>query len=388
MTKHLIGIILIFLMQTNDAYAKARGTIKVDGIFSKTLNEQRDLLIKLPNSYFLNTKLNYPVLYLTDGLRNFNHVSGTLDLLNQDFDAEEMIIVAIKNTHRTRDFTPTYDESYNEWGISGGADKFLDFIQSELKPYVNKKYRTNHFDVLSGHSLGGLLSIYALQTRPDLFQAFFAFSPSLWWHEQMIFDSTTNFFTQQKELNKYLYLNLANEKGHMLSSFKKYQDLLVDNSLKGFSYHAELIEHETHNTSAMVGHNTALIKLFTMLQCSSEDIYKGLTAIKKCFKDLSRKYGAEISPSYNVVRHATWSAQKNKPQHEAIKAAQLAIKEFPHISDAYFRHAYALKAAGKVSEALELVNKALEQSTVENVENNKFKTFKVNLLSELAKSAN
>ena len=48
------------------------------------------------------------------------------------------IIVAIKNTHRARDLTPTYDENYNKWGMSGGANNFLDFIEKELIPYVNK----------------------------------------------------------------------------------------------------------------------------------------------------------------------------------------------------------------------------------------------------------
>ena len=93
--------------------------------------------------YQQNQKLDYPVLYLLDGQRNFGHTIGTLDLLNQSNMAQEMIVVAIMNTHRTRDFTPTYDESYNQWGFSGGADKFLNFIEQELMPYIDKHYRTN-----------------------------------------------------------------------------------------------------------------------------------------------------------------------------------------------------------------------------------------------------
>ena len=162
MFRHVITIFIITLLANiSTAYANVRGSSIADSLPSKILAEQRELLVHLPNNYQQNTELNYPVLYLLDGQRNFSHAAGTLDLLNQSYMAQEMIIIAIKNTHRTRDLTPTYDESYNEWGISGGADNFLDFIEQELIPYVNKNYRTNNYKILSGHSFGGLLVVYA-----------------------------------------------------------------------------------------------------------------------------------------------------------------------------------------------------------------------------------
>ena len=196
MFKHLITVFIIILLANfSTAYAKVRGSSITDTLPSKILAEQRDLL---------------------DGQRNLNHAAGTLDLLNQDGKAQEIIFIAIKNTHRTRDLTPTYDQSYNEWGISGGADNFFDFIEQELIPYVNKNYRTNSFKILSGHSFGRLLAIYALQSRPQLFQANFAFSPSLWWHDQVILKDAENFLVGTTLLNNYLYVNLGNETGDML----------------------------------------------------------------------------------------------------------------------------------------------------------------------------
>ena len=230
MTKNLIIVITLTLLALwHSAQAKVRGSSTLDGLYSTILDEQRNLIVQLPNSYELNKSRNYPVLYLLDGQRNFQHVVGTLDLLNQSHMADEMIIVAIKNTYRTRDFTPTYDESYNRWGVSGGADKFLDFIEQELIPYVNKKYRTNGFDIISGHSLSGLLAIYSLQTRPSLFKAHFAFSPSLWWHEKTVIKSAKTFYAGKQPLNNYLYTNMGNEGGHMLTSFQQYKELLKGN---------------------------------------------------------------------------------------------------------------------------------------------------------------
>ena len=84
MFKHVkIFFIITALANISISYANVRGESKVDSLASKILAEQRDLIVHLPNNYQQNTALHYPVLYLLDGQRNFSHVAGTLDLLNQ-----------------------------------------------------------------------------------------------------------------------------------------------------------------------------------------------------------------------------------------------------------------------------------------------------------------
>ena len=391
MFKHITTIFIITLfisinINSSTAYAKIRGESKVDRLHSKILAEQRELLVHLPNNYRKNTMLNYPVLYLIDGQRNFNHAVGTLDLLNQSYMAQEMIIVAIKNTHRTRDLTPTYDESYNEWGISGGADNFLDFIEQELIPYVNKNYRANNFKILSGHSLGGLLAVYTLQSRPQLFQAHFAFSPSLWWHDQVIFKGAERFLTTTTELNSYLYLNLGSESGDMLSAFERYTKLLEKHTLMGFNYNLDLDERENHNTTALVGQTQAYKYLSATLECPQEVISQGLPAIKQFFKVQSEKYGYQIKPSYHTVRHAGYTALNKKDIANAIKIFEFNVKHYPYIADGYDRLAYGLAANGQLNKALKMINIALKKSVNENVENNSYKTHKAHLLTLMKES--
>ena len=382
MFKPVITIfILILLVNISSAYSKVRGSSITDSLPSKILAEQRELIVHLPNNYQQNTALNYPVLYLLDGQRNFHHAAGTLDLLNQSEMAQEMIIIAIKNIHRTRDMTPTYDESYNEWGISGGADNFLDFIEKELIPYVNKNYRTNNFKILSGHSLGGLLSVYALQSRPQLFQAHFAFSPSLWWHNEVIFNDAEHFFANTTALNNYLYVNMGNEGGNMLSTFQRYTKLLKTNTAKGFSYNSDLDEQENHNTTALVGQSLAYRYLQATLQCPEHVISQGLPAIEQFFKIQSEKYGYQIKPIYRAIRHAGYMALNNKDFVNAIKIFEVNVKNYPYKSDGYSRLAYALEAAGQLNKALKMTTVAIEKSLNENVENNSFKTHQANLIT-------
>jgi len=380
-----VAIIIIFL-NPDAAYAKVRGNSIVDGLHSKILTEQRELIVHLPNNYHQNTDLKYPVLYLLDGQRNFSHAVGSLDLLNQSYMAEEMIIIAIKNTHRTRDFTPTYDESYNRWGVSGEADNFLDFIEKELIPYVNKNYRTNNFKVLSGHSLGGLLAIYALQSRPQLFQAHFAFSPSLWWHDQMIFKGVEDFLASIGQNNNVLYLNLGNEGGDMRSSFDRYINLLKVKNPKGLIYTSEIDEQENHGTSAMIGQTKAYRFLYSVNQCPDDVIAQGLPAIKQFYKNLSKKNGYQIQPSYSTIKHAAYNALNKKEYTKAIELFELNLKNHPYLPDGYDRLAYALEADDQLKKALEMVNKAIEMSLVQNAENNSYKHHKAHLLTLINES--
>jgi predicted alpha/beta superfamily hydrolase len=381
MLKHAMIIFIIILLVTpNSAYAKIRGESKVVSLKSKILDEKRELLVHLPNNYQQNTGVNYPVLYLLDGQRNLNHAAGTLDLLNQSNMAQEMIIVAIANTHRTRDLTPTYDESYNEWGLSGGADSFLDFIEQELIPFVNKNYRTNNFKILSGHSLGGLLSIYALQSRPHLFQAHFAFSPSLWWHDQVIFKDAENFLANTPKLNKYLYVNMGNEGGNMLSTFARYTKLLKAHTPEGFSYNSDLDTAENHNTTALVGQSLAYRYLYDTLQSPNEVIAKGLPAIEQFFKIQSEKYGYQIKPSYRAINSAGYNALKKKDFATAIKIFEANVQTYPYRADAYDSLADGFEANGELNKALEMRDFTIQKSISENVENNAYKTRHANLL--------
>lgn len=384
MLKHAITtLIVLFLAIPNSAVSKVRGDSIEDALHSKALDEKRELLIHLPNNYQLNSNTRYPVMYLLDGQRNFAHAVGSLDLLNQSNMVQEMIVVAIANTHRSRDFTPTYDENYNEWGKSGGADKFLDFIEKELIPYVNKNYRANNFKIVSGHSLGGLLSIYALQSRPHLFQAHFAFSPSLWWDSQVIFKEAEDFWSKTPQLNNYLYVNMGSEGGNMLSSFERYSQLLEAHTPKGFTYNADLDTSESHNTTALVGQTLAYRYLYKSLQAPKDVIAQGVAAIEQFFKTQSQIYGYEIKPTYRAINFAGYNALEKKDFATAIKIFESNVKNYPNKADAYDSLADGQEADGQLNKALESRNLAIEKSATENVENNAYKTRRDNLIKTI-----
>src|ERR1051325_1125715 len=162
-------------------------------VHSKILSEDRPYWVYLPRSYFSKTVApkSYPVMYLLDGDAHFHSASGVVQFMssgiNGNVQIPELIVVAIPNTHRTRDLTPTHSllgtdgKEEQSFSSSGGGDAFLKFLEGELIPLIEGKYRTAPYRLLVGHSFGGTLAIHALESKPNTFQAIIAIDPSLWW---------------------------------------------------------------------------------------------------------------------------------------------------------------------------------------------------------------
>ncbi len=131
-------------------------------IHSVVLNEDRTLLIRLPEDYEKSGK-QYPVLYKLDGYRNvFLQTSSVLDyIVDLTSKAPDHIVVAIENTDRARDMSPEQS-----------ANKFIQFLKTELIPFVDKNYRTNGFKIVAGQSLSSIFAFYSFLKEPDLFDAY------------------------------------------------------------------------------------------------------------------------------------------------------------------------------------------------------------------------
>ncbi len=157
----------------------------IDEIESKELAEKRILNIYVPEGYGLDT-LGYDVVYLLDGSKDedFIHVAGlyqfnTFPWINR---VPASIVVGIANVDRRRDFTypTTIQKDKERFKTAGNSDKFIAFIEKELQPYIEKKFKVNNRTII-GQSLGGLLATEILLKKPTLFNQYIIISPSIWW---------------------------------------------------------------------------------------------------------------------------------------------------------------------------------------------------------------
>jgi uncharacterized protein len=157
----------------------------IDKIQSSELAESRTLNIYLPEGYNKDSATLYPVVYLLDGSANedYPHIAGLVQFLNMSDLMPKTIVVGIANVDRKRDFTfPTsIAEDTKNYPTTGKSEKFIAFIENELQPYIQKKYKVNATKTIIGQSLGGLLATEILAKKRHLFDTFIIVSPSLWW---------------------------------------------------------------------------------------------------------------------------------------------------------------------------------------------------------------
>jgi predicted alpha/beta superfamily hydrolase len=185
--------VLLLLFLTFDLVFSQPGKNYVVGqsheIYSEILNENRTVIIGLPQNYNPMDK-TYSVVVLLDGDYHFISTYGNLEYLSKRFLIPEMILVAVPSTNRVRDLTPTktkinfdgdVDVSLDE---SGGASNFLTFLEDELLRWVKQNFSVNDLDVIIGHSWGGLVVTKAFLNEKTAFDKFLAIDPSYWWDNQ------------------------------------------------------------------------------------------------------------------------------------------------------------------------------------------------------------
>ncbi len=224
---------------------------KIARLHSAVLNEERRLNVFLPAGYDARAK-TYPVIYLLDGSANedYFHAAGLFDFLATYGVMPETIVVGISNVNRQRDFTlPSSDPAdIKSAPTSGGAAKFVSFLESELIPYVNAHYRTNGTSTLIGQSLGGLIATQIFLEKPQLFSNYVIVSPSLWWNKQALLSTAPAALAKNHAPNRKVYISVSVEGDEMKTATEHLVKLIKD-VRPGTDCFYEYLPGETHATS-------------------------------------------------------------------------------------------------------------------------------------------
>lgn len=210
----------------------------------------------------------WPVVYVLDGnawflsfaqqarLRGRNPgVIGSLPVLvvGVGYPGERLL----DRGRRVYDFTPPAPEREpppapdgKPWPAPGGADELLDFIEHELKPAIEADYRVDRRrQALYGHSLGGLLVLHALFTRPHNYRSFAAVSPSLWWNRHYVLEEEKAFAQRAADERVDAELLLAvggGELPHMVADARALAQTLQPSAQRGLRLQFAEIADEDH----------------------------------------------------------------------------------------------------------------------------------------------
>ncbi|WP_209389913.1 alpha/beta hydrolase [Chryseobacterium sp. RR2-3-20] len=252
----------VVFAQTGNVKPLTIGEIRT--IHSKILNEDRILNIYLPQN-FDKTK-SYPIIYLLDGSMNedFIHVTGLVQFFNQMYSMPETIVVGIANIDRKKDFTFHTDlkDLQKDYPTTGHSDKFISFLEKELKPYIESQFKTTD-KYLFGQSLGGLLATEILLKKPELFNNYFIISPSLWWDNESLLKQASQLLTKIPDTKKFIYISVGKgEHPVMVKDAENFFDVLKKANKKNWTLEYKMMETDNHATILHRSLYEGLVKLF------------------------------------------------------------------------------------------------------------------------------
>lgn len=231
--------------------------VRQQSMHSKVLDERRDYLVHLPETYAAaQSSKRHPVIYVLDGSSQDLHTAASAALMARIGVVEEAIVVGIPNiggSGRQRDYTPPGMRQDTDPQVTamGEADRFLEFLEHELIPAVERQYRTTDNRTLAGNSRGGLFVVYALTARPGLFDAYVANSPALWRDGGAMVQGLDRHLRSGNTPTGRLFLSLGSEENQkMRAAFDRTVALLDRGTPKDLCWRAVIVPGAGHQDNA------------------------------------------------------------------------------------------------------------------------------------------
>ncbi|MCW3085852.1 MAG: putative alpha/beta superfamily hydrolase [Bacteroidetes bacterium] len=243
-------------LEENETAATAR-------LFSEFVKDSFSIFVSLPRSYNKNTNTKFSTAYILDANVYYDIIGNSIKSLNKNKLLPEMILVGIgykdfftMDSLRNRDYTFPKALAVDSFPISGGADKFLSFIEKELIPYIDKKYQTDTTNrTIMGHSLGGYFTLFALEndskTKNNFFKNYVSASPSLDYCNEYIIKEFQNYPVANNDKNlRSLFLTTGGLEGDEIN-FNSFIKLLADPKFKNIRVQSENYPRYDHMETAI-----------------------------------------------------------------------------------------------------------------------------------------
>lgn len=216
------------------------------------LQRSRRIWIYLPPGYS-TSKNKYPVLYMHDGQNLFDNFTsyagewGVDEYLDSIFKSgqKEVIVVGVDNglSKRMNEYNPWEFQNFGK----GEGDQYVDFMVKDLKPFIDKHYRTlknKQNTYIAGSSMGGLISLYAVLKYPGVFGGAGIFSPAFWTASGI--DSAV--IENAKRTNSRLFFYAGGKEGDsMIPDMKRIEKEIKSHSVSPLK---EIIDPDAHHNEA------------------------------------------------------------------------------------------------------------------------------------------
>lgn len=355
----LFAALLFCSLFNANAAQTTRNSIDKFTINSKVLDEQRTMYVSKPLGY-ADSDERYFVVYVLDGETSIDYTKAIAELLYQS-GFPKMLIVGIENTHRNRDLTPT---QWREAADGGGADNFLRFIKEELMPSINKNYRAHDYNVLIGHSLGGLMASHIMCKDTNLFDAMVALSPSVFYDDFYALKRIESLFERipenmPKEFPDF-YFAMGDEPGEEGDGIIKMNEYFKKNAPKNLNWKFDFYAKESHTSVPLVGTLDGIRFVFRDFVLDNSFALSYLEPIKAHFVRLSDKFGKNVKVPQRILMNLGWTQWDRGEQQAAIDTFKYYAKIYPNMVIPYDSLSEYYDRQGKTQMAIDELVKLLK----------------------------
>lgn len=361
-------------------------------IDSQSLNALRTIDVSVPVNYVETAPhITYPLIVVLDGEFLFNSVAAYAQLQAMNSQMPDTIVVGIPNAvNARRDMTPKPLRKNGEplW-FGGHETQYLSFIQEEVLPLIEKKYRVADFKILIGLSPSANFSLHSFWKQPTLFSGYIAVNSTdfnaVGYDGESAFEKITQSVNQDKGKNKennerkikrYLYMSMPKggtiRNPKILDDYKNLSDELSPYKDKFIDFKWEVIDKQAY-AAVLPAIMSGLEFIFPPKEWDpsyrsfvSEEPGKTLNNIKTYFAELNQKYGFSVLPkgeryyNRNRLKRIAYVFIHEKRYSEAEAIINYWLSFYPRSANAYDTLADLFQAQGKTDIELEYRTKALK----------------------------
>jgi Predicted hydrolase of the alpha/beta superfamily len=219
---------------------------------SEVMGMDREINVLLPPGYADQPDRTWPVVYLLDGgqAQDFPMYAGIAAQLMAEGQMAPVIVVGVASMDRQNELTwrSTDRRILRQWPNHGQSDRFRRFLEREVKPWVEQRYRTRGDDAVLGESAAALFIVETFLNTPELFDRYLAVSPSMWWDRGALGDDAAALLAEHPAGNRQLLLTIGDEGGEMQAGLDRLVSALTAARPPGLDWSYDPRHDLTHST--------------------------------------------------------------------------------------------------------------------------------------------
>lgn len=307
---------------------------------SALLGTKLNVSVQLPEDYDKSER-EYPVLYMlgSEYRARFAMAASTLDYLASQSQTPPLILVGLDLPEGNAVLIPRPEDE----GGTEVPDTYLRVFEKELVPAVEAAFRTVPFRILYGASNAGLFALYAMAERPQIFDAYVASSPALWWSADLLRERLRGTFKPeaasgsgpgepQKPVEPaatLLYLIYSdNDYGGVVGTVPGLVDLLEEEAPEWLRWSVEVRRGEGHVPA--VDLPLALKAFFDEYAPATE--FESYVDLRSYFDGLSARYGFRVPPPAELFFHLGFGHYRAEQYGAAEEVFRALEAEYPYLS--------------------------------------------------------